>query len=660
MRLTLLTGTALAFDNKLKYPINGRNIPERGNVYRVKEGSKVTIPLVIPSDGEKTYVVFTDDYENADKIRQSRQACKNGDDTACNEDLKIYGNIMYQAANGKLRYPGIGGGQDVPSQEAKIDKENSELVINNMDMKSGGFWWSVFGHFDQAESISDSSLTYKHDKMSLVQVVDSCKAQVMWDEGIDMQKFGWHNGQFNNYGFAPGDTFASCHFKSSPPSYISWDSDEIVTERKANQELAIVPDHLIRAESLSCSVKPFKEFEPKFEFDECADVNMSGVVLSPPNMLDYSYSDTSTERVFSYYKKDETITTPTFTCPVLETAPYVYVVGSDTFQSENLVDHGMEAVPMDGDHHDHNHEDDLAFGGTEEGSLGERYIISVRPEKAQLGMTEFRCAYYNDEGILGYSKPFVLTVYGDDMTTPSKPKMSWGESVKESRLVKQDQPLTNIANCWQTTTGPPSLLQFGFRNQNGQEMLFKYPEHPIDQHSISLNMKPIGTQNKASIYCESFTIVGTEIVSEQFDLGQIEVIQKPFKLIVDARKQNDMWTVSCLADTSKHDKVEVALSLDKKFKKTLGPDGSVTFNITGEFDERDQKKFQDKGTNCIYTSEQFPEDKFQSRVFVITTYVEIPRGFMWGFVLMFCALAVFIGMCFGFNSQNYEPVKQDV
>ena len=56
-----------------------------------------------------------------------------------------------------------------------------------------------------------------------------------------------------------------------------------------------------------------------------------------------------------------------------------------------------------------------------------------------------------------------------------------------------------------------------------------------------------------------------------------------------------MWTVSCLADVSKHDKVEVALSLDKKFKKSLGPDGSVTFNITGEFDERDQKKFQEKG-----------------------------------------------------------------
>ena len=53
------------------------------------------------------------------------------------------------------------------------------------------------------------------------------------------------------------------------------------------------------------------------------------------------------------YKKDETITTPTFTCPVLENAPYVFVVGSDGFQSENLVDHGMEAVPMGGDHHDH-------------------------------------------------------------------------------------------------------------------------------------------------------------------------------------------------------------------------------------------------------------------------------------------------------------------
>ena len=67
---------------------------------------------------------------------------------------------MYEAANDKLSYPGIGGGQDVPAREATIDKENNELVINHMDMESAGFWWSVFGHFDKAESLSDSSLTF--------------------------------------------------------------------------------------------------------------------------------------------------------------------------------------------------------------------------------------------------------------------------------------------------------------------------------------------------------------------------------------------------------------------------------------------------------------------------------------------------------------------
>ena len=30
-------------------------------------------------------------------------------------------------------------------------------------------------------------------------------------------------------------------------------------------------------------------------------------------------------------------------------------------------------------------------------------------------------------------------------------------------------------------------------------MLYKYPEHPIEQHAISLNMVPIGSQNQVGI-----------------------------------------------------------------------------------------------------------------------------------------------------------------
>ena len=65
---------------------------------------------------------------------------------------------------------------------------------------------------------------------------------------------------------------------------------------------------------------------------------------------------------------------------------------------------------------------------------------------------------------LGYSRPFVLSVYdGSQKSEATVPKMSWGESVRESRILKEGQPLTNIANCWQTTSGEPDMLQFGFR-----------------------------------------------------------------------------------------------------------------------------------------------------------------------------------------------------
>ena len=43
------------------------------------------------------------------------------------------------------------------------------------------------------------------------------------------------------------------------------------------------------------------------------------------------------------------------------------------------------------------------------------------------------------------------------------------------------------------------------------------------------------------------------------------------------------------------EKVEVALSLDKKFKKVIGSDGYARFNITGEFEQREQERLQSKG-----------------------------------------------------------------
>ena len=192
----------------------------------------------------------------------------------------------------------------MPEEVASIDVENRQLKINSIDLASGGFWWSVYGHFDQAENITDSSFVYKHDKMSLVQVVESCTPSVGWDEEIDLQKFGWHQGangmEFNNYGFAPGDVFAKCSLKSSPPSYLSWESEEIDTEFADDTLSAKVPDHVVRAESINCAVRPFENFEPEFKVDQCAEVEYNTRVLAPPNLLDYSYSDTSVETVFNY------------------------------------------------------------------------------------------------------------------------------------------------------------------------------------------------------------------------------------------------------------------------------------------------------------------------------------------------------------------------
>ena len=146
-------------------------------------------------------------------------------------------------------------------------------------------------------------------------------------------------------------------------------------------------------------------------------------------------------------------------------------------------------------------DDDLAYGGVEDG----RFVISIRSEKLTPGLTEFRCRYSNSGSILGlgslyfrkqvnprarnvyfylkqvcskvrlrvksfvnrysgYSRPFVLSVYdASEKMEATVPKMTWGESVRESRILKEGQSLTNIANCWQSISGEPDMLQFGFR-----------------------------------------------------------------------------------------------------------------------------------------------------------------------------------------------------
>ena len=41
-------------------------------------------------------------------------------------------------------------------------------------------------------------------------------------------------------------------------------------------------------------------------------------------------------------------------------------------------------------------------------------------------------------------------------------------------------------------------------------MLYKYPEHPIEQHAISLNMVPIGSQNQVRFELEVTVVFNTQ------------------------------------------------------------------------------------------------------------------------------------------------------
>ena len=65
-------------------------------------------------------------------------------------------------------------------------------------------------------------------------------------------------------------------------------------------------------------------------------------------------------------------------------------------------------------------------------------------------------------------------------------------------------------------------------------------------------------------------------------------------------------------------------------------------------------------TKCVYTSEQFPDEKFEANFWHITVMRPAGReegGWPWGFLLMFAGLACMLSMCFGWNKP--EPVKSD-
>ena len=65
-------------------------------------------------------------------------------------------------------------------------------------------------------------------------------------------------------------------------------------------------------------------------------------------------------------------------------------------------------------------------------------------------------------------------------------------------------------------------------------------------------------------------------------------------------------------------------------------------------------------TKCVYTSEQFPDERFEANFWHITVMRPAGReegGWPWGIFLMLGGLACMLSMCFGWNKP--EPVKSD-
>jgi len=643
-------------DGTLKYPVKNANIPDIGRAHRIKSGNDLSLPVITPSEGESTYVVFANNFRQALKIKKSRDACEYNPESAdCQKDLKLAANVVFKITPDAFKSGSIGF-PSVPEDQAIFDRENDAVIIKNSDFSHGGFWWSIHG----SNQVNMTDITFSHDKMSMIQVVNDCHVKAGWDEEINFNQYGWHKGgdgklSFNEAGFRAGDVFASCSFDSSPPSLLKWDSDYVADGASLGKVDAKVPAHRLLADSITCSVE---EFERGWDNDECKEDFESSImdVMAPPSILDYTYSDENTSPVWRYVNRlDETDIAPiSFTCPFLESADSVTVV-SQNFVSKNLIGGDMAAVPMAVE------AEDLVFGGLEETSNGKQFVLSIRKEHLEPGAQEFRCEYGAGDQILGFSKPFILNVFDEESESDlEEPVIQWGDMVKQTKLIKQGEKVTNIAVCYQKATGSPSGLQFGFNDANGVKTHYTYPAQPAHQHAISLNMQPIGITDKAGIFCTSTKEVNGETKSVQVDLGDIEIIRKPRSLAtVGLKDKQQQWTVDCRAEVSSHDNVLAALSINKNHKLKV-IDGFATFNITGEFTEREQEKFKEKGTKCVYTSEQFPDEKFEANFWHITVMRPAGReegGWPWGFLLMLGGLACMLSMCFGWNKP--EPVKSD-
>merc|ERR1712002_255163 len=109
--------------------------------------------------------------------------------------------------------------------------------------------------------------------------------------------------------------------------------------------------------------------------------------------------------------------------------------------------------------------------------------------------------------------------------------------------------------------------------------------------------------------------IGNDTFTEINDLGSFSVIHKPYALKLAAFKK-DHWIVDCKAAVSEYDTVVAALNINRNYKVEI-VNGFARFNVSADFTESQQKRFQTRGATCIYSSEQFADEKFTTKVWTI-------------------------------------------
>jgi len=618
---------ASSFPSSLpKYDVNVKNIPGIGSYFRYKEGDNVEVPVIIPKQGETTYLLRANNYRDMIRIKTAKEACYKRSHVSCDEEMKTEASVIFKINDDGLHWADLTESK-VSEEQAKLDEKKVRII--NGDLESGGLWWSVHG------SLDGNITSYKHDQMSLIMMVKSCQVQASWINELDFNKYGWHkNGnklEFTPTGFNENDLFAQCSFVSSPPSLVSFE----LGEAQFNTVSMRVPKEQHYGFLTQCSVEGINN-EAKWKVDKCQgqdEYASQSSIFSSPNKMDYYYNiNTDTHGVFHYFDKNDASTdlAPlTFECLIHNSADSIKVMGSN-FISPEFINATESASAM-------SISTDLV---QYKGKQGNNYIFEISKQNLDIDVFELRCVYKQKQNLLGYSRPAVISVYNGESTPDDEPQAEWSSSVETiggSHFVREGIH-QSVATCHQTGTGTPGKIQFVAGN-------YKYPYEPVKQQAISLDFTPDKSYMEAELVCKMH-FNNHESHTEK-SLGSIEVIHKPYDLSISYRE----GLVICKATSHKHDKLQAALKINRNYFVSL-VDGQAQFDLSQQLTESQLKRFDSRGTSCIFKSEKFPEEIFESRVYSSTPSIDLEdfeQGFPWGIILMLAGIGAVLSMCIGWN-----------